>query len=62
VQLEQGGHIGRIFALFSLGSFFNFFKKEVARGGERTRVLSISFIFSFLTTLLLNHSGSPQFF
>jgi hypothetical protein len=27
--------------------FFVFFFKEVARGGERTRVLSISFIFSF---------------
>jgi hypothetical protein len=27
--------------------FFFFFFKEVARGGERTRVLSISFIFSF---------------
>jgi hypothetical protein len=25
----------------------HFFKKKVARGGERTRVLSISFIFSF---------------
>jgi hypothetical protein len=34
-------------------------KKEVARGGERTRVLSISFIFSFFTTLPLSHSGSP---
>jgi hypothetical protein len=37
-----------------------FFKKEVARGGERTRVLSISFIFSFSTTLPLCHSGSPD--
>jgi hypothetical protein len=27
--------------------FFFFKKKEVARGGERTRILSISFIFSF---------------
>jgi hypothetical protein len=36
------------------------FKKEVARGGERTRALSISFIFSFLTTLPLSPSGSPQ--
>jgi hypothetical protein len=26
---------------------FFFLKKEVARGGERTRILSISFIFSF---------------
>jgi hypothetical protein len=34
-------------------------KKEVARGGERTRVLLISFIFSFFTTLPLSHSGSP---
>jgi hypothetical protein len=36
------------------------FFKEVARGGERTRVLLISFIFSFFTTLLLSHSGSPS--
>jgi hypothetical protein len=35
-------------------------KKEVARGGERTRVLLVSFIFSFFTTLPLSHSGSPQ--
>jgi hypothetical protein len=35
------------------------FFKEVARGGERTRVLSISFIFSAFTTLPLSHSGSP---
>jgi hypothetical protein len=28
-------------------------------GGERTWVLSISFIFSFFTTLPLSHSGSP---
>jgi hypothetical protein len=33
--------------------------KEVARGGERSRVLSIPFIFSFFTTLPLSHSGSP---
>jgi hypothetical protein len=39
--------------------FGTFFKKEVARGGEQTRVLSISFIFSFFTTLPLSHSGSP---
>jgi hypothetical protein len=39
---------------------FVFLKKEVARGGERTRVLSISFIFSFFTTILLSHSGSPR--
>jgi hypothetical protein len=37
----------------------NFFK-EVARGGERTRVLSISFIFSFFTTLPLSHSDSQM--
>jgi hypothetical protein len=38
------------------------FFKEVARGvGEWTRVLSISFIFSFFTTLPLSHSGSPCF-
>jgi hypothetical protein len=36
-----------------------FFLKEVARGGERTRVLSISFIFTFFTTLPLSPSGSP---
>jgi hypothetical protein len=39
---------------------FSFLKKEVARGGERPRVLSISFIFSFFTTLPLSHSGSPS--
>jgi hypothetical protein len=38
-----------------------FLKKEVARGGEQTRVLSISFIFSFFTTLPLSHSGSPSY-
>jgi hypothetical protein len=37
-----------------------FLKKEVARGGERTQVLLISFIFSFFTTLPLSHSGSPK--
>jgi hypothetical protein len=36
------------------------FFKEVARGGERTRVLLISFIFSFFTTLPLSNSGSPM--
>jgi hypothetical protein len=36
----------------------DFFLKEVARGGEQTRVLSISFIFSFFTTLTLSHSGT----
>jgi hypothetical protein len=41
--------------------FASFFKKEVARGGERTRVLLISFIFTFFITLPLNHSGSPPF-
>jgi hypothetical protein len=45
-----GGHRVNIF----------FFFKEVARGGERTRVLSISFIFSFFATLPLSHSGSPK--
>jgi hypothetical protein len=40
-------------------TFSNNFFKEIARGGERTRVLSISFIFSFFTTLPLSHSGSP---
>jgi hypothetical protein len=35
------------------------FFKEVAQGGVRTWVLSISFIFSFFTTLLLSHIGSP---
>jgi hypothetical protein len=34
-----------------------FLKKEVARGVERTRVLSISFILSFFTTLPLSQSG-----
>jgi hypothetical protein len=34
------------------------FFKEVARGGERTRVLSTLFIFSFYTTLPLGHSSS----
>jgi hypothetical protein len=29
------------------GKNWKFFKKEVDRGGERTRVFSISFIFSF---------------
>jgi hypothetical protein len=43
----------------SVCPFVLFLKKEVARGGERTRVLSISFIFSFFTTLPLSHSGSP---
>jgi hypothetical protein len=33
--------------------------KEVARGGERTRVLSISFYFLIFTTLPLSHSGYP---
>jgi hypothetical protein len=37
-----------------------FLKKEVARGGEQTWVLSILF-FSFFTTLPLSHSGSPCF-
>jgi hypothetical protein len=37
-----------------------FLKKEVARGGEGTQVLLISFIFSFFTTLPLSHSGSPK--
>jgi hypothetical protein len=36
-----------------------FFFKEVARDGERTRVLLISFIFSIFTTLPLSRSGSP---
>jgi hypothetical protein len=36
------------------------FFKEVARGGEQTRVLSIYFIFPFFTTLPLSHSGSPD--
>jgi hypothetical protein len=35
------------------------FFKEVARGGEQTWVLSISFIFLIFTTLPLSHSGSP---
>jgi hypothetical protein len=39
---------------------FIILKKEVARGGEQTRVLSISFIFLFSTTLPLSHSGSPK--
>jgi hypothetical protein len=38
-----------------------YFFKEVARGGERTRGLSISFIFSFFSTLPLSHSGSPTY-
>jgi hypothetical protein len=33
-------------------------KKEVARGGELTQVLSISFFFSFFTPLPLSHIGS----
>jgi hypothetical protein len=37
-----------------------FFKKEVARGGEQTQVLLISFTFSFFTTLPLSQSGSPK--
>jgi hypothetical protein len=37
---------------------FLFLKKEVARGGERTLVLSFSVIFSFFSTLPLSHSGS----
>jgi hypothetical protein len=37
-----------------------YFFKEVVRVGERTRDLSISFIFSFFTTLLMSHSGSPR--
>jgi hypothetical protein len=48
---------GNVAVIFSF-----FLKKEVARGGERTRVLSISFIFSFFTTLPLSHSGSPVIF
>jgi hypothetical protein len=40
-----------------IGLFF----KEVARGGKRTLVLSISFIFSLFTTLPLSHSGSPTY-
>jgi hypothetical protein len=40
--------------------FYSIKKKQVARGGERTRVLSISFIFSFFTSLPLSHSGSPR--
>jgi hypothetical protein len=35
------------------------FFKEVDQGGAQTRILSISFIFSFFTTLPLSHSGSP---
>jgi hypothetical protein len=35
-------------------------KKEVVRGGEQTRVILISFIFSFFTSLPLSHSGSPK--
>jgi hypothetical protein len=38
-----------------------FFKKEVARGGERTRVLYVDFIyFLIFTTLPLSHSGFPE--
>jgi UDP-N-acetylglucosamine pyrophosphorylase len=44
---------------FSAENFF--FLKEIARGGERTRVLSISFIFSFSPLyILLSHSGYPK--
>jgi hypothetical protein len=40
---------------------FIYLKKEVAQGGgERTLVLSISFISSFFTLLPLCHSGSPM--
>jgi hypothetical protein len=38
---------------------YTYFLKENARGGEQTRVLLISIIFSFFTTLPLSHSGSP---
>jgi hypothetical protein len=44
------------------GGFLKKILKEVAWGGERTRVLSISFIFSFSTTLPLSHSGSPNYY
>jgi hypothetical protein len=46
--------------IFIVIPIFGIFYKEVARGGERTQVLSISFIFSFFTTLPLSHSGSPS--
>jgi hypothetical protein len=48
---------GSFLVVIEPSSFF----KEVARGvggGERTWVLSISFIFSFLTTLLLSHNAN----
>jgi hypothetical protein len=45
-------------ATFTYILFFK--KKEVAWGGERTQVLSISFIVLFTTTLPLSHSGSPH--
>jgi hypothetical protein len=35
-------------------------KKRLPGGREWTRVLSISFIISFFTTLPLSHSGSPK--
>jgi hypothetical protein len=40
---------------------FLFFKKEVAQGGEQTRVLSISFIFSF-SPLYRWATAAPQIF
>jgi hypothetical protein len=40
-------HLGRNSrAKLSHGHFFFFFKKKVARGGEQTQALSISFLFS----------------
>jgi hypothetical protein len=39
--------------------FRNNFFKEVARGGEQTRVLSISFIFSFFTTFIAEPQRLP---
>jgi ABC-type tungstate transport system substrate-binding protein len=52
---EKSGNPGKFRTTQLNPSFF-----EVARGGERTPILSISLIFSFFTTLLLSYSGSPE--
>jgi hypothetical protein len=50
-----------IYGLNLKGLPIHLFFKEVARGGgEQTRVLSISFIFTFFTTLPLSHSAPHQ--
>jgi hypothetical protein len=58
VWRQQYFFIGRkkLFVALAVGAII---KKEVAWGGERTRGLSISFMFSFFSTSPLSHSGSP---